>query len=326
MSDLFLVLAQEPEGLGCFLVPRVLPDGSRNAFALQRLKDKLGNRANASSEVEFDGTVGWRVGEAGRGLTTILDMVTMTRLDCVISAAALQQAAVAEARHHAAHRYAFGALLSDQPLMQEVLADLTMEAEAAAALFLRLATAVDRGEYALLRLAVAAAKFWVCRRTPAVVGEALECLGGAGFVEESALPRYFRESPLNSIWEGSGNVIALDVLRAVRREPAAVAAVRQELREAAGQDARMAVAVADLEAMMAGHGHDVDADQRGARRLASRMAVLLQAAALLAAADGLPNGPAVAERYLATVVADSGGGVAGDRGAAGAANTRSVMN
>ena len=246
MCDLFLVLAQAESGLSCFLVPRVLPDGSRNAFALQRLKDKLGNRSNASSEVEFEASTGWLVGAEGRGVRTILEMVSMTRLDCVIGSAAVQRAALTQAMHHIAGRDAFGARLSGQPLMREVVADLAVEAQAAAALFLRLATAVDRAEAPLLRLALAAAKFWVCKRTPMVVGEALECLGGAGYVEESPLPRYFRESPLNSIWEGSGNVIALDVVRAASREPESVQALQDELALSAGADSRLDAAADQL--------------------------------------------------------------------------------
>ena len=195
----------------------MLPDGSRNVFHLQRLKDKLGDRSNASSEVEFDGTTGWLVGEPGRGVPAIIEMVNMTRLDCVLGSAATVRAALTQAIHHARHRRAFGALLVDQPLMQNVLADLAVESEAATALAVRLAAAVDAGESAFLRLAGAAAKFWVCKRTPGVVAEAMEVLGGNGYVEESGLPRLYRQSPLNSIWEGSGNVIALDVLRAMGR-------------------------------------------------------------------------------------------------------------
>src|SRR4051812_35112104 len=229
MSDLFLVLAQLEEGVSCFVVPRVLPDGGRNVFHVQRLKDKLGDRSNASSEVEFDGTTGWLVGEPGRGVPTIIEMVNMTRLDCVLGSAATTRAALTQAIHHADHRSAFGALLVDQPLMQNVLADLAVESEAATTLAIRLAAAVDAGEQAFLRLAGAAAKFWVCKRTPAVVAEALEVLGGNGYVEDSGLPRLYRQAPLNSIWEGSGNVIALDVLRAMGRQSDSLAAVVAEI-------------------------------------------------------------------------------------------------
>src|SRR3712207_31395 len=246
MSDLFLVLAQTDEGVSCFLVPRVLPGGERNAFALQRLKDKLGDRSNASSEVEFDGTTGWLVGEPGRGVPAIIEMVATTRLDCVLGSAAAVRAALTQAVHHARHRRAFGALLADQPLMQNVLADLALESEAATALGIRLAAAQDAGERDFLRLAGAVAKFWVCKRTPTAVAEALEVLGGNGYVEESGMPWLFRQSPLNSIWEGSGNVMALDVLRALGRGSASLAAVTAELDLARGTDARYDAAVKRL--------------------------------------------------------------------------------
>jgi putative acyl-CoA dehydrogenase len=229
MSDAFLVLAQAPAGLSCFLVPRVLPDGTRNRFHLQRLKDKLGNRANASAEVELDGAAGWPVGEPGRGLAVILEMVNHTRLDCVVGSAALLRQAVAQATHHAAHRSVFGRRLADQPLMTNVLADLAVESEAATWLAMRVAGAFDRAagdpaEAALRRLVTAVAKYWVCKRAPAVAAEALECLGGNGYVEESGLPRLYREAPLNSIWEGAGNINSLDVLRVLARQPEALAA------------------------------------------------------------------------------------------------------
>ncbi|MEO7060686.1 MAG: acyl-CoA dehydrogenase family protein, partial [Lapillicoccus sp.] len=198
MSDGFLMLAQAPAGLTCFVVPRVLEDGSRNPFALQRLKDKLGNRSNASSEVELDGTWGSRLGEEGRGVRTILEMVSATRLDCVLGSAAVMRQALVRAVHHARHRSAFGVLLVDQPLMGQVLADLALESEAASLLATRLAHAVDADESAYTRLIVAAAKFWVCKRTPPMVAEALECLGGNGYVEENGLARLYREAPLNS--------------------------------------------------------------------------------------------------------------------------------
>jgi putative acyl-CoA dehydrogenase len=319
MCDLFLVLAQTEAGLSCFLVPRILPDGSRNAFALQRLKSKLGNRSNASSEVELDGTVGWLVGAEGRGVRTILEMVSMTRLDCVIGSAALQRAALTQALHHIGGRDAFGGRLADQPLMQEVTADLAVEVQAAAALFVRLASAVDRAETPLLRLAVAAAKYWVCKRTPTVVGEALECLGGAGYVEESPLPRYFRESPLNSIWEGSGNVIALDVVRAATREPESVRALRDELTPTAGADPRLDAATDELATRLARLGADPDADARSARELAGLLARTLQASLLVRAADVAGAGlgsSAVAEAFLATRLAPEGArGYGGHSGA-----------
>src|ERR1700716_3110252 len=224
MCDAFLVLAQAPGGLSCFFLPRVLPDGTRNAFHIQRLKDKLGNRSNASSEVELDEALALRVGDEGRGVATIIEMVNYTRLDCVSGSASLMRQAFAQAAHHARHRRAFGALLADQPLMRNVLADLALESEAATALLLRLAGAVDRGsddpnEAAFARIGIALGKYWVCKRTPAMVGEALECLGGNGYVEESVMPRLYREAPVNSIWEGSGNVNALDLLRAPAKQP-----------------------------------------------------------------------------------------------------------
>jgi putative acyl-CoA dehydrogenase len=310
MCDLFLVLAQTDEGLSCFAVPRVLEDGSRNPFALQRLKDKLGNRSNASSEVEFDGTVGWLVGESGRGVRTIIDMVTMTRLDCVIGSAAVQRAALTQAMHHINGRSAFGVPLADQPLMQEVVADLAIEVDAATQLFTRLADAVDRSETALVRIAVAAAKFWVCKRTPLVVSEALECLGGAGYVEESPLPRYFRESPLNSIWEGSGNVIALDVLRALGREPAAVDALSAEFALTTGADQRLDAAVAELTGQLRVAAQDPAAATRSARTITGLLARTLQASLLVRSADG-PERSLIAEAFLATRIAAPAPGVFG---------------
>jgi putative acyl-CoA dehydrogenase len=291
MSDLFLVLAQLHEGISCFLVPRVLPDGTRNPFRLQRLKDKLGDRSNASSEVEFDGTVGWLVGEPGRGVPTIIEMVNMTRLDCVLGSAATMRAALTQAIHHARHRRAFGALLADQPLMQNVLADLAVESEAATALAVRLAAAVDAGESAFLRLAGAAAKFWVCKRTPTAAAEALEVLGGNGYVEESGMPRLYRQAPLNSIWEGSGNVMALDVLRALGRTTESLAAVQAELEPALGADARFDAAVKRLQDELG----DPDALAVRARRVTSLLALCLQGALLLRHADS-----AVADTFCAT--------------------------
>jgi putative acyl-CoA dehydrogenase len=306
MSDAFLVLAQAPAGLSCFLVPRVLPDGGRNRFHLQRLKDKLGNRANASAEVELDGAAGWPVGEPGRGLAAILEMVNHTRLDCVVGSAALMRQVVAQATHHAAHRSAFGRRLADQPLMANVLADLAVEAEAATTLAMRVAGAFDRAagdpaEAAVRRLATAVAKYWVCKRAPAVAAEALECLGGNGYVEESGLPRLYREAPLNSLWEGAGNINCLDVLRVLARRPDAVAAVLEELAAAGGGDARLDRAAAALARELAA---DPAASEAGARRLVERLAVLLQGALLVRHGH-----PAVADAFCATRVA-------GDRGAA----------
>lgn len=281
MCDVFLVLAQAPQGLSCFLVPRVLPDGSRNTFRIQRLKDKLGNRSNASSEPEFDGTVAWLVGPEGRGVKTIIDMVNCTRLDCVMMSATLMRKTLVEAGHHARHRSAFGARLADQPLMRNVLADLALESEAATTLTLRLAGAADRavrgdeGEQAFRRIATAVGKYWVTKRGPAFTAEALECLGGNGYVEDSGMPRHYREAPLLSIWEGSGNVNALDVLRALVKEPGTADALFSELALAQGADARLDAAVARLRGLMA------SASESGARRLVEQMALTLQASLLV---------------------------------------------
>ncbi|MFH8222081.1 acyl-CoA dehydrogenase family protein [Streptomyces sp. NPDC018057] len=298
MCDLFLVLAQAPGGLTCFLVPRVLPDGTRNAFRIQRLKDKLGNRSNASCEPEFDGTVAWVVGPEGRGVRTIIEMVNCTRLDCVMMSAALMRKTLVEAGHHTRHRRAFGALLADQPLMRNVLADLALESEAATTLTLRLAGAADRAvrggpraaeEAALRRIATAVGKYWVTKRGPAFTAEALECLGGNGYVEESGMPRHYREAPLLSIWEGSGNVNALDVLRALEREPGAAEALFAELALARGADARLDAAVTRLRQGLG------EASPVGARRLVELMALTLQASLLVRHAPA-----AVADAFCAT--------------------------
>ncbi len=281
MNDLFLVLAQAAGGVTCFVVPRVLTDGTRNRIDVVRLKDKLGNRSNASSELELDGTLAQRLGEEGRGVRTIIEMVAATRLDCVLGSAALMRHALAEASWHVAHRSAFGSVLADKPLMQNVVADLAVESEAATALAMRLASAVDRPddahETALRRIALPLAKFWVCKRTPAMVAEALECLGGNGYVEESGLPLMFRESPLNSIWEGSGNVNALDVLRALAREPEVLQAWITEVGLARGADSRLDRAIDDTLALL-GESAGVEA---GARRLAGQMAACLQGSLLV---------------------------------------------
>ncbi|WP_328840888.1 acyl-CoA dehydrogenase family protein [Streptomyces europaeiscabiei] len=295
MCDLFLVLAQAPDGLTCFLVPRVLPDGSRNTFRIQRLKDKLGNRSNASSEPEFDGTVAWRVGPEGQGVKTIIEMVNCTRLDCVMGSATLMRKTLVEAGHHARHRSAFGARLLDQPLMRNVLADLALESEAATTLTLRLAGAADRavrgdeGERMFRRIATAVGKYWVTKRGPAFTAEALECLGGNGYVEDSGMPRHYREAPLLSIWEGSGNVNALDVLRALTRNPGTAEALFAELALARGANARLDAATTRLKDAVR------EADQTGARRLVERMALTLQAALLVRHAP-----PAVADAFCAT--------------------------
>jgi len=282
-SDVFLVLAQAPGGLSCFLLPRVLEDGTRNAIALQRLKDKLGNRSNASAEIELRDARARLVGEEGRGVRTILEMVVLTRLDCAIGSAALMRAAVAQATHHAAHREAFGRRLVEQPLMSAVLADLAVESEAATTLVLRVAGAVDRSacgdarERAFQRVATAVTKYWVCKRTPPLVAEALECLGGNGYVEDSGLPRLYREAPLNSIWEGSGNVVALDVLRTMARAPESLAAFLDEVALARGADARLDRAIDRLSADLV----DLEAIEARARHVVERMALVLQAALLV---------------------------------------------
>ncbi|MCX5086092.1 acyl-CoA dehydrogenase family protein [Streptomyces sp. NPDC001939] len=298
MSDGFLVLAQAPEGLTCFLLPRVLEDGTRNPFAIQRLKDKLGNRSNASAEVEFDGTWARRVGDEGRGVRTIIEMVAATRLDCVLGSAAIMRQAVAQAIHHCTYREAFGGRLVDKPLMRNVLADLALESEAATTLALRLAAAQDavqdtgsEQERAFLRIAVPAAKYWVTKRCTPVAAEALECLGGNGYVEESGMPRLLRESPLNSIWEGSGNVQALDVLRALQREPQALNAFLQEVGRARGADHRLDGAIKDLLTELA----DLEGIEARARRVVERIALVLQGSLLVRHAP-----PEVADAFCAS--------------------------
>ncbi|MGW2521704.1 acyl-CoA dehydrogenase family protein [Streptomyces sp. NPDC001617] len=305
MSDGFLVLGQAPGGLTCFLVPRVLEDGSRNVFLLQRLKDKLGNRSNASGEVEFDGTWARRVGEEGRGVRTIIDMVAATRLDCVLGSAGLMRQAVVQAIHHCTHREVFGAKLVDKPLMRNVLADLALESEAATTLALRLAAAYDDGgeqERALLRIAVPAAKYWVTKRCTPVVVEAAECLGGNGYIEESGLPRLVRESPLNSVWEGAGNVQALDVLRALQREPQALGAYLQEVGRARGADHRLDGAIKDLLTDLA----DLEGIEARARRLTERLALVLQGSLLVRFAP-----PEVADAFCASRLGGDAGAAFG---------------
>jgi putative acyl-CoA dehydrogenase len=305
MSDGFLVLAQAPGGLTCFLVPRVLRDGTRNVFLIQRLKDKLGNRSNASGEVEFDGTWARRVGEEGRGVRTIIEMVMATRLDCVLGSAGLMRQAVAQAVHHCTHREAFGGKLVDKPLMRNVLADLALESEAATTLALRLAAAYDDGgeqERALLRIAVPAAKYWVTKRCPPVAVEAAECLGGNGYVEESGLPRLVRESPLNSVWEGAGNVQALDVLRALQREPGALDAYLREVGQARGADHRLDGAIKNLLTELA----DLEGVEGRARRLAERLALVLQGSLLVRFAP-----PQVADAFCAARLGGDGGAAFG---------------
>ncbi|MFF9208238.1 MULTISPECIES: acyl-CoA dehydrogenase family protein [unclassified Streptomyces] len=305
MSDGFLVLAQAPGGLTCFLVPRVLEDGSRNVFLIQRLKDKLGNRSNASAEVEFAGTWARRVGAEGRGVRTIIGMVAATRLDCVLGSAGLMRQAVAQAVHHCGRREAFGGKLTDKPLMRNVLADLALESEAATTLALRLAAACDDDSEqarALLRIAVPAAKYWVTKRCAPLAVEAAECLGGNGYVEESGLPRLVRESPLNSIWEGAGNVQALDVLRALQREPAALDAYLREVGQARGADHRLDAAIKDLLTELA----DLEGVEARARRLTERLALVLQGSLLVRFAPA-----EVADAFCAARLGHDGGAAFG---------------
>ncbi|MDX6602957.1 MAG: putative acyl-CoA dehydrogenase [Solirubrobacterales bacterium] len=298
MCDAFLVLAQADGGLSCFLFPRWTPDGARNRFRLQRLKDKLGNRSNASSEVEFDAASAWLVGEEGAGVRTIIEMVNHTRLDCVLGGATGMRAGVAQAIHHASHRSVFGTVLSEQPLMQNVLADLSVESEAATISALRLARAYDEalaGDEAasnLKRVANAALKYWICKRAPAHAGESLECLGGNGFVEESGMPRLFRESPLNSIWEGSGNVQCLDVLRAMIKSPASLEAFFAEVEEGAVAEPRLAAYASSLRDEIPG---DVATIETRARHLVERMALALQGSLLVRYGD-----EAVADAFCAS--------------------------
>ena len=320
MSDIFLVLAQakspggDDEGLSCFLMPRILPDGSRNAMHIQRLKDKLGNHSNASSEIELHGAWARMVGEPGRGVPTIIEMVGHTRLDCVIGAAAGMRAAVVNATHHATYRHAFGKLLIDQPLMRNVLADLCLEAEASTALAMRLARAYDEAAadveigahppedssdaQLFKRLATAVGKYWACKRAPNHAFEAMECLGGAGYVEESGMPRLYREAPLASIWEGSGNVISLDVLRALVRTPRSLEVFLAEVKQAQGADARLDARVRELESQFA----DPTTLEQRARRVVESMGLCLQGSLLVR------HGPhAVADAFCAARLAGAGG-------------------
>lgn len=288
MSDAFLVLAQsgqpgEERGLSCFLLPRLRPDGSRNAFHIQRLKDKLGNQSNASSEIELDGAWAQMVGEPGRGVRTIIEMVSHTRLDCIIGTAGGMRQSLVEALWHARHRSAFGARLVDQPAMTSVLADLALESEAATATAMRLARAhdadADEQERAFRRLATPVSKFWVCKRGPNHAYEAMECLGGNGYTEAFPLARRYREAPVLAIWEGSGNVIALDVLRAISREPAVVDAFLAEVNQAAGVSDLFDAHVKELTATLTAVRAEPDLTQ--ARRLTSRLALALQASLLI---------------------------------------------
>jgi putative acyl-CoA dehydrogenase len=302
MCDAFLLLAQAPGGLSCFLLPRFTPDGERNRFHIQRLKDKLGNRSNASSEIELRAARAFLVGAEGRGVPAILEMVTHTRLDCVIGSAAAIRQGTAQAIHHARHRSAFGKRLIEQPLMRNVLADLAVESEAATAGMMRLARAFDQaaagdeGAALFKRLATAVLKYWTCKRAPAHAAEALECLGGNGYVEEWPLARLYREAPLNSIWEGSGNVQCLDVLRALQKTPESLAALTDEIGAARGGDARLdayANALRDDLGRLRGAVADVEVEGQ-ARRFVERLALALQGSLLVRHAPG-----AVADAFCA---------------------------
>ncbi|MDQ2928231.1 MAG: acyl-CoA dehydrogenase family protein, partial [Pseudomonadota bacterium] len=296
ISDAWLVLAQAGAGLTCFLMPRWNPECTRNAIRIQRLKDKLGDWSNASSEVEFQGARAERVGNEGRGIATILEMVSLTRLDCMTGSAGLMRQATVQALHHVRHRKAFGKRLVEQPLMKNVLADLVLESEAATALSMRVARAVDAGprntqEAAFARIATALGKYWICRRTPVLVNEAQECLGGAGYIEESILPRLYRQAPLNSIWEGCGNIQCLDVLRALSREHDTRDAFFAELDAAAGINAALDREIASLRHAL----DDAATLELRARRVAERMALALQASILVRAGND-----AVADTYCAS--------------------------
>jgi putative acyl-CoA dehydrogenase len=299
MCDAFLILAQAPDGLSCFLLPRILQNGKRNGFYIQRLKDKLGNRSNASSEIELDNAVAWLVGEEGRGVPTIIEMVNDTRLDCSLISAGMMRLAVAHAVHHTRHRSAFGKKLLDHVQMQNVVADLAVESEAATVLLMRLARSFDlqnesEGERLFRRLVTAAAKYWICKRAPTLICEAMECMGGNGFTEEVIFPRLYREAPLNSMWEGSGNVICLDVQRALRNTRETASSLLDELRLAGGADARLDAAVRSLETQL----HDGTREPGDARRLTERIAVVLQASLLVRHAPNLVADAFIASRVL----------------------------
>jgi len=300
ISDAFLVLAQTERGLSCFLLPRWQPDGSRNAFSIQRLKNKLGNVSNASSEVEFRGAYALMLGEEGRGVPTIIEMVALTRFDCMVGSAGLMRQAVIQVAHHITHRSVFGKPLVDQPLMQNVVADLVLEAEAALVLAMRVGRALDQAaaqdtERHLARLLTAIGKYWICKRAPGHINEAQECLGGAGYVEESILPRLYREAPVNSIWEGSGNVQCLDVLRALAREPAIWDVCLAEIKAAQGADLYLDQMIVALENEF-GYSKNLE---YGARRIVEKMALALQASLLVRAGNST-----VADAFCASRLSD----------------------
>ncbi|MET1078674.1 MAG: acyl-CoA dehydrogenase family protein [Pseudomonas sp.] len=295
MCDAFLTLAQTDKGLSCFLLPRHRPDGTRNAFYIQRLKNKLGNCSNASSEVEYRGALAWMVGEEGRGVPTIIEMVSLTRFDCMVGSSALMRQALTQAAHHCAHRQVGGRVLAQQPLMQNVLADLALESEAALALTLRMGRALDHPENEqenkFARLVTAVGKYWICKRAPAMINEAAECMGGAGYVEDSILPRLYREAPVNSTWEGSGNVQCLDVLRALSKEPGVLEALFIELGDGHG-DARLKAQVGRLQAAF----RDTADIQYRARQLTEEVAITLQATLLLQAGNAEVSDAFIASR------------------------------
>ncbi|MEE3320605.1 MAG: acyl-CoA dehydrogenase family protein [Pseudomonadota bacterium] len=305
MCDAFLVLAQTENGLSCFLVPRWRPDGSKNPIQVQRLKNKMGNVSNASSEIELRGALGWMVGEEGRGVPAIIEMVAMTRFDCMIGSAAGQRQAVAQAMNHAAGRAAFGKTLLDQPLMRNVLADLQLEVEGSLAIAMRMGEALDQStldpknehEKLLLRLGLPAGKYWICKRTPFHAYEAMECLGGNGVTEDFIMARLYREAPINAIWEGSGNVQALDMLRALAKTPAVLETWFAELGKTRGSDARLDQAV---DALKQEFGDMEDAQYR-ARNIVDRLSLTMQASQLVAAGN-----QAVAEAFIASRLGQHG--------------------
>lgn len=308
MSDILLVLAQAPGGLSCFFLPRILPDGTRNNMAIQRLKDKLGNHSNASGEVEYDNAVAWLVGEEGRGVATIIEMVNMTRLDCTLGSATGMRVGVQQAAHHANYRSVFGAQLIDQPLMRNVLADLAVEAEASTTVAMWLAALTDKAvagderANSLRRISLSVSKYFVCKRSPIHAAEALECLGGNGYVEESRMPRLYREAPLMSVWEGSGNVAALDTLRAMTKQPETLQVFFEELDQAAGADDHLDAAIGRLK----GSFGDLDTVQHRARRVVGDMALALQGSLLVRYGH-----PAVADAFTASRLAGDWGSVFG---------------
>ena len=305
MCDGFLTLAQTDKGLTCFLLPRHRPDDTRNEFYIQRLKNKLGNCSNASSEVEFRGALAWMIGEEGRGVPTIIEMVAMTRFDCMVGSSALMRQALTQASHHCAHRLVGGRILNEQPLMQNVLADLALESEAALALSMRMGRALDHlgdeQEAKFARLVTAVGKYWICKRAPAMINEAAECMGGAGYVEDSILPRLYREAPVNSTWEGSGNVQCLDVLRALSKEPGVLEALFVELGDGHG-DKQLARHIEQLKVAFM----DTQDIQYRARQLTEDIAVALQAKLLLEAGNA-----AVSDGFIASRLGESSGRVYG---------------